>query len=264
MIFKLLNRITIIANSLALQNHILISDGPKYTDSRHLANHEQRTYSQNGEDGVIQHLLSKLKIESGTFLEIGVEDGLENNTRLLLEKGWHGTWIEAGRSNIKKIYRNFQGEIKTGQLKVIHHAVTPGNINRLLELHDIKRVDVLSIDIDLDTHHVWRAIALPPPAVAVIEYNASHIPPSRVETLFVEGRCWDGKSAHYGASLQSIVDIGNAQGLLLVGCELSGVNAFFVRSDLVSQDLFLMPNDALFHYEPARHLISPPGVPRWS
>jgi len=161
MIFKILNRITIIANNISLQNHILVSGSPKYADDRHLANHESRTYSQNGEDGIVQHILSKLEIESGIFLEIGVEDGLQNNTRLLLEKGWRGTWIESERSNIKKIQRNFSAEIRSGQLRVIHQTVTPKNINQLLEHHNIKTVDLLSIDIDLDTHHVWRAINLP-------------------------------------------------------------------------------------------------------
>lgn len=264
MIFKILNRITIIANNISLQNHILVSGNPKYADDRHLANHESRTYSQNGEDGIVQHILSKLEIESGIFLEIGVEDGLQNNTRLLLEKGWRGTWIESEQSNIKKIQRNFSAEIRSGQLRVIHQTVTPKNINQILEHHNIKTVDLLSIDIDLDTHHVWRAINLPPPAVAIIEYNASYPPPSRVETPLVEGKYWDGVSAHYGASLQSIVDIGNAKGLLLVGCELAGVNAFFVRHDLAQKDIFLRLNDVLFHYEPERHLISPPGTPRWS
>ena len=47
-------------------------------------------YSQGDEDGILDEILRRLGITYGTFLEIGVGDGLQNNTAYLLAKGWNG------------------------------------------------------------------------------------------------------------------------------------------------------------------------------
>jgi hypothetical protein len=61
---------------------------------------------------------------------------------------------------------------------------------------------------------------------------------------------WDGTS-YYGASLKALELIGSRKGYELVGCSLSGINAFFVRRDLV-KDSFCAPFTAENHFEPPR------------
>ena len=47
---------------------------------------ELKVFSQNGEDGIIDFLLFKIKKKNAvTFIEIGVEDYEESNTRFLVE-----------------------------------------------------------------------------------------------------------------------------------------------------------------------------------
>ena len=43
-------------------------------------------FSQNGEDGILDYLLNKLKVDSKNFIEIGVGDYRESNTRFLYQK----------------------------------------------------------------------------------------------------------------------------------------------------------------------------------
>jgi hypothetical protein len=50
-------------------------------------------------------------------------------------------------------------------------------------------------------------------------------------------------------------EIGREMGYALVGCGMAGVNAFFVREDLVG-DKFCAPFTARNHYEPPRHYLS--------
>jgi hypothetical protein len=49
--------------------------------------------SQADEDGITLEILKRIVIKGGTFAELGVGDGLENNTLVLLASGWHGFWI---------------------------------------------------------------------------------------------------------------------------------------------------------------------------
>lgn len=59
---------------------------------------------------------------------------------------------------------------------------------------------------------------------------------------------------NYGASLKSLEELGSTLGYRLVGCHFSGVNAFFVREDLVASS-FCHPFTADNHYEPPREFL---------
>ena len=58
-----------------------------------------------------------------------------------------------------------------------------------------------------------------------------------------------------GASLKYLEIKCEEKGYKLVGCNIAGVNAFFVRSDLV-KNKFESPFSAEKHYEPARPRIA--------
>lgn len=263
MIWKMLNRLSALANLQAMALHHSLLSSPKYADRRRLANYEMRIYSQNGEDGVINYILSALRIESGSFLEIGVGDGCENNTRALLARGWKGVWLDGNHRHIKAINKSFKKEIEQGFLIADRAMVSPENIDEIIGGTGLHEVDVLSLDVDLCTHHIWRSLSKLNPAIAVIEYNAMWAPPTRWEEPYDASGMWDGRSLHFGASLQAIADIAKEKGYVLIGCELCGVNAFFIRSDLFDERHFIFPNDVNEHYEPPRYLISPPGSRRW-
>src|SRR5215210_7193208 len=66
---------------------------PKYADRRKLNHFEFQVFSQNGEDGIIGEIFRRIGTRSRRFIEIGVGNGLENNTAFLLAQGWLGGWI---------------------------------------------------------------------------------------------------------------------------------------------------------------------------
>src|SRR5262245_54708544 len=52
---------------------------------------EFQVFSQFGDDGIIQYLVHRLGIQEHTFIEFGVQDYTESNTRFLLVKDkWSG------------------------------------------------------------------------------------------------------------------------------------------------------------------------------
>ena len=127
--------------------------------------------------------------------------------------------------------------------------ITTGNINGLFAKYDIpEEFDLLVIDIDFFDYYVWRALDTKyRPRIVIIEYNA-HIPPSdaRVVKLENEGlQKWDTVSSYFGASLLAITKLARSKGYELIYCESHGVNAFFVRKDVLyesgcADDIFLM------------------------
>ena len=61
---------------------------------------------------------------------------------------------------------------------------------------------------------------------------------------------WDGSDRH-GASLKAYELLGKKKGYQLVGTNITGVNAFFVRDDL-TLDRFITPSSAEYLYNPLR------------
>ncbi len=227
----------------------------RYQDPRSLVPFGSKIYSQSDEDGIIREIFRRIGIANHTFVEFGIGNGLENNTLALLFEGWKGLWIDASSKSISKIRKHFTTVIQKGQLKVVQSFITRDNINQLIKANvDTDEIDLLSVDIDGNDYHVIQAITCVRPRVIVVEYNAKFTPP----VLF----CMDYDATHrwekddcFGASLK-FFELHLARiGYCLVGCNLSGVNAFFVRQDLVG-DHFLSPFTAEQHYEPPRYYLS--------
>src|SRR3954467_7577716 len=61
---------------------------------------EFRVFSQFGEDGIIQFLVQRVPIEREVFVEFGVENYQESNTRfLLVHDNWRGLIIDGGSAH---------------------------------------------------------------------------------------------------------------------------------------------------------------------
>lgn len=66
-----------------------------------------RKYSQNHEDDAI---LSYFKGFTGTFLDIGANDGMTfSNVRALAERGWCGVFVEPSPKAFSKLEENYEG-----------------------------------------------------------------------------------------------------------------------------------------------------------
>jgi hypothetical protein len=120
-------------------------------------------------------------------------------------------------------------------------------------------VDLLSIDVDGNDYWIWRAIKSVTARVVVMEYNATYPPPVDFVRAYDPAARW-GRDNYYGASLSALEKLGRKLGYALVGCSLSGVNAFFVREDLLKGPdgaaRFHAPFTAREHFEPPRYELA--------
>ena len=224
--------------------------------------HEKKIYSQNGEDGILEFIFSKIGITNKFSVEFGVGNGFECNTVYFLEnKGWTGLMMDYGADqNIKwtgvakkawsnknlSISENVKRDLKFIK-KIINRSkrssrfkrdiknerVTAENIQKLFQKYNVpKNFDLLSIDIDYNDYWVWKSIIDYFPRVVVIEFNSS-IPPNESRVVPYDANAvWDGTN-YFGASLLALRNLGLKKGYTLVGCDNNGVNAFFIKSDLI-------------------------------
>lgn len=231
---------------------------PKYRDPKRLAAHEAQLFSQNGEDGLIAEIFRRIGPGAKTFVEIGVGDGLQNNTALLLSQGWAGWWFEADEGNLAAIRKHFSKRLERKELRLVRAFIDAGNIRQLLADNSVPpEPDFLSLDIDLNTYYVWEAM-LPHVRARVfsVEYNGYFPAGVDWKVDYDPKAVWDYTSHYWGASLKALETLARPHGYQLVGCDLDGVNAFFVRGDLAG-DLFPTPATAENLYEPARgHLYA--------
>jgi len=225
---------------------------PRYSDRKRLLAFAFQVCSQNGEDGMIREIFHRIGICDRVFVEIGVGDGTENNTGFLLSTGWTGFWIDAN----PKAQRAIAGRTRLAEsLRTLTACVTKENISSLFrELRVPTEFDLLSLDIDQNTYHVWDSLGDFRPRVVVVEYNASIPPDVDWKVEYEPNRVWD-KSHNFGAGLKTFEALGQKFGYSLVGCDFVGANAFFVRTELVGS-AFAEPFTAENHYEPPRYAFS--------
>ncbi len=227
----------------------------KYEDPKKLNRYEHKVFSQSGEDGIVAEIFKRIGVENRIFAECSPGNGLENNTLYLLTLGWKGCWIECEEKRVDAIMQHMRRKIAEGSLSVQRQMVTAENIESLFAAASLPKVfDLLSIDIDGNDYWVWEKIQRFSPRAVVIEYNATFPASCDWVMEYNPKAAWDG-TVNFGASLMALERLGRSKGYKLVGCTLTGVNAFFVQEDL-ARDHFLEPFTAENHYEPPRYYLT--------
>jgi hypothetical protein len=262
-----MNQVAVLDFNLQVQREIreLLAD-PRYAAPGRLERHGRKVWSQNDEDGILEEIFRRIGTASRSFVEFGASDGRECNTLKLLVEGWRGLWMESGAAECDRIRRSFAAPLAEGRLELQQTRVTAENIDGLLagsRIASTGELDLLSIDIDGNDYHVLKSLRSIQPRVLVIEYNGKFPPPMDVVPPYEPDFAWNG-SDYMGASLQAIANLAARRGYRLVGTNLTGSNAFFVRAELAA-DRFAEA-DARLLYNPARYWLSagfvsghPPG-----
>lgn len=189
-----------------------------------LLNHQARTYSQSGEDGIIEKMLEILPHRDYWCVEFGALDGMSlSNTRNLIEKnGYSAVLIEGSKSRFRDLRTNYSGNSKVVAINQLVGYATDDNLDHILGGTRIpEHFDFLSIDIDGNDYHVWKAMSRFSPKVICIEFNQTI--PNEVD--FVQAA---DPGVNQGSSLSAIVRLGKEKGYELVS--VCGVNAFLVKS----------------------------------
>lgn len=207
---------------------------------------EFKIFSQNGEDGILLYIFSRIGMQNHFVVEIGIGNGGECNARNLIENfGWRGCLIDGSQENVELAIKLYKDKCKKNLVTIKNEWITSENIEETLIHCKLPReIDLLSIDIDGNDYWVWKAIKYINPRAVVIEYNASFGPDRSVTVEYDPDfeRFKKHSSGYYhGASLTALSKLGIQKGYSLVCCDSEGVNAFFIRDNIISnQELKLI------------------------
>jgi len=212
----------------------LASTNSNKKNIKHLDEVAFQVFSQRGEDGVIQYLISQITIPNKIFIEFGVENYTESNTRLLLFNNWRGMVIDSNPKNIRFIKKDFI--YWKYDITAYQSFITAANINQLISTYtSCEDIGLLSIDIDGNDYWIWDAISVIQPRIVVCEYNSVF---GSTKTVSIPYAADFAKSTahysnlYYGVSLAALCYVAEKKGYDFVGTTSAGVNAFFVRKDL--------------------------------
>ncbi len=200
---------------------------------RSIQEKEFKVFSQWGDDGIIQWLVNVIKTPK-TFIEFGVENYRESNTRfLLMNNNWEGMVIDGSEENIRFIRNDIISYAH--HVYPVHAFITRENINALLSRAPFGRdLGILSIDIDGNDYWVWEKINVVNPCILILEYNAhfrlNHWTIPYKDDFVREVN--NDRMNYWGASLASLAALSEKKGYDFIGCNSAGNNAYFVRKDL--------------------------------
>jgi hypothetical protein len=222
----------------------LSSSSPSICPFDDLQHHEKSVYSQNGEDGILLKLFSSLGTTNQYYVELGVEDGKECNTRLLRERyGFSGIMMDGGHEKL--------------DLNLFEEFITIQNILDLFHRYQVpRRFDLLSIDLDL---YDWWILAKILgsleylPRIIIVEVNPTlgissthlryqfheinQVPLTVTHPITTNQTMWD-LTRYSGANPKAFQLLAQQFGYEMVYCESCGVNCFLVQRDLIPSSCF--------------------------
>lgn len=206
--------------------------------SNKINDYEFKIFSQFGDDGIIQYLIKNIAIENEIFIEFGVEDYLESNTRfLMMNNNWTGFVMDGSREAMSSLRK--QGWFWRYTLTNKAVFIDRENINGLLAETGFSNIGLLHIDLDGNDYHILKELDLSKlnPSFLIVEYNAVFGTKRAItipyDKTFVRNKA-HYSNLYFGASLAALTHAASEKGYALVGCNLAGNNAYFVRKDLLN------------------------------
>lgn len=222
----------------------LVSKYSTLNTSKKIDYEEYQVFSQNGEDGVLLDLLSRMNIEKRKCLEIGAGGLSSNVLNLNLNFGFECVFIDGDSKalDINKTNRNnFIHRFKNnGPSQYIEKIVQPENIKELDKKLNFKDFAICSIDIDGADYFIFEKILEYDIPIIIVEYNSLFGTDNKFSVPFDESFSrYKYHKSHlvFGCSLDALDFIAKPKGYSLVYCESNGVNAFFVKNSLLSDSI---------------------------
>lgn len=197
---------------------------------------EFKVFSQFGDDGIIQYIIANAELapDERRFIEFGVENYKESNTRfLLMNDNWSGLVMDGSQENIDYIKND--AIYWKHDLTAICSFIDRENINETIVAHNFAgKIGLLSIDIDGNDYWIWESIDTVQPVVVIVEYN-SVFGSKRAVTVPYDA-AFNCTKAHpsnlfWGCSLKALYLLAAQKGYAFVGSDSRGNNAYFVAAN---------------------------------
>jgi len=212
----------------------------KYNEISKLSDVEVKVFSQNGEDGILDYLLNKLKVDSKNFIEIGVGNYRESNTRFLYQKyhpkGLIIDYIDDMEKKVKPFLNFWKGD-----LTICKKKIDSKNILDVINKNCNFEIDVFSLDIDSIDYWIIDELKPNISKIFIAEYN--HVFGSELEVTVPNISGFERNSYHYsnlcyGMSLKALIKLMEKKDYYFIGSNVQKNNAFFISNDFKKEKFF--------------------------
>ena len=200
----------------------------RYEEVTDLNEIEVKIFSQNGEDGIIDYLVSSLKLNTKNFVEIGVGSYRESNTRFLYNKYHPKGLIVDFIDDMEKKVKPFVNLWK-GDLRICNKQINSENILDTLNQSCDYEIDIFSIDIDSIDYWIIEKLNKRISKIFVAEYNpvfGSDIEVTVPNISGFERNKYHYSNLCYGMSLRALINLMDKKGYYFIGANLQKINAF--------------------------------------
>lgn len=223
----------------------MLSNQQYSMSSNNINDYEFKIFSQFGDDGIIQYLIKNVEIGNEIFIEFGVGNYWESNTRfLMMNNNWSGFIMDGSADAMKWI----ETQLWFWRYSLTHKAVfiDKDNINELLKNTGFSNIGILHIDLDGNDYYILKEIDLSilNPAIIILEYNSVFGNDRSItvpyDKSFIRAKA-HFSNLFFGASLPALNSLALKKGYSLIGCNLAGNNAYFVRKDLLNDKVKEIP-----------------------
>ena len=140
-----------------------------------LIDYAKNVYSQNGEDGIIEELLTSLDLTQGTMVEFGGWDGvyLSNVLHHWMHKDFNVISIEsdAARSNeAKRAFESYDSYTCVHSM-ISSNGQDENSIDNILEREGVvpEELVLMCIDVDGEDYNIFKSIEKYRPIILIIE-----------------------------------------------------------------------------------------------
>ncbi len=212
----------------------------KYFDIETFDEIQYKIFSQNGEDGIIDFLLERLKIKRPSFIEIGVGDYTESNTRFIFEtRSLRGLIIDCipnFKSQVNKNIKTWKGELNIEEI-----FISTDNILETLKKNDFSSTDILSIDIDGIDYWILDKFPENFSKIVILEYNPTF--GDKLEVTIPNIKNFNRTHYHhsnlcFGMSLRAAIKLMDKKNYYFIGTNELKNNAFFISKDFPKSEFF--------------------------
>ena len=215
--------------------------------------YEKRITSQNGEDGIIEVMVTHIKHPNRKFLEIGWGDGGANMTINLLKQGWGGVAVDQsvpapGTTDYEGLF-HFQ------------EYVYPHTCKKYLK-YIPKDCDFFSLDIDSFDYDIAKELLESGfrPKTVCVEINARFGPNVVASFPYVEPKSYKKKlyrkTKEFGCSLEKYRMLWKEYGYIYFGYDSSATNAFFYHNESCNKIDLPILLDEIFPYKDDSAMIN--------
>ncbi len=229
---------TLYSLKFLLGQSAILSSRSMYKSYKMLWDSEVKVFSQWGEDGIIDYLVTSLDISKPKIVELGVGEFQECNSRFTAEFRNASVYMVDSNKNLVNYVKTLDLFWKNN-LFPIEDFITPESAKEhMISARKLMGgIDIFSIDLDGNDYWILENLDLTGISIVICEYNPifNEINCTVPRSDYFERTKAHSSGLYFGMSLKASIFLLNSKGFTFIGTNRAGNNAFFIKNEVRDQ-----------------------------